>query len=54
MQTRLTTHQVIDISAELYDIKGYTREQIRVFLQALLDSGCVNFDMERMFDLIVG
>lgn len=54
MKTKFTTQDVIDMGADLYDNKGFTRESIRLFLSALLDNGCAEFDLERVYDLIVG
>ena len=54
MKGTFTTQDVIDMGVELYDDKGFTRENIRIFLQCLLDNGKADFDLERVFDLIVG
>lgn len=54
MKKRFTTQDVIDMAAELYDSKGFSRGNIRIFLQTLLDNDMASFDLERVFDLIVG
>lgn len=54
MTVKFTTQDIIDMGATLYDNRAFTREQIRVWLTALVASGCSEFDIDRMFDLIVG
>lgn len=54
MKRKFTTQDVIDMGVELYDEKGFTRENVRTFLQCLLDNGKAEFDLERVYDLIVG
>ena len=52
---KFTKQQVINMGAELFDEKGFTREQIRMWLTILVNNGWTeDFDTERIFDLIVG
>ena len=52
---KFTTQQVINMGAKLYDEEGFTRSQIRMWLTILLNNGLAeDFDIERMFDIIVG
>lgn len=49
-----TTQDVINMGAELYDQKGFTRKQIWEWLNVLLDNDLADFNLERVYDLIVG
>ena len=51
---KFTPQEVIDMGSDLYDNKGFTRETIRLWLQALIDNGYTDVDFERVYDLIVG
>ena len=52
---KFTTQQVINMGAKLYDEEGFTRSQIKAWLTILLNNGLAeDFDIERMFDIIVG
>lgn len=51
---KFTTQEIIDMGAQLYDNGGFTRSQISLWLKALLEAGCAEFEFDRMFDLIVG
>jgi hypothetical protein len=52
---KFTTQDVIDMGADLYDNYRFTREQIRMWLTILLNSGRTeSFEVEPIFDLIVG
>ena len=51
---KFTTQDVIDMGSDLYDNKGFTRETIRLWLQALIDNGYTDADFEKVYDLIVG
>lgn len=53
-EMRFTTQEVIDMGADFYDNKGFTRTAIKVWLIGLLERGYAEFDLERIFDLIVG
>lgn len=57
MKTKFTAQDIIDMGAELYDNKGFSRIQIKQWLTILIDNGYVDLtdaDAERLFDLIVG
>ena len=54
MKMKFTTQDVIDMGAELYDNKGFTREQIRIWLHALIESNLTDCNFEKTYDLIVG
>ena len=49
-----TTQEIIDMGAQLYDHGGFDRNSIALWLKALLQSKCAEFDFDRIFDLIVG
>ena len=49
-----TTQQVIDMGARHYDNEGWTRNEIMQWLMLLLINDYAKFDLERIFDLIVG
>ena len=51
---KFTTQEVINMGAELYEEKGFSREQIKFWLNALVNSDLADIDIERMFDIIVG
>ena len=51
---KLTTQDIIDIAVDLYENRGFTRQKILVFLQAVLDHEIATFDIDRIFDLVVG
>lgn len=53
MTKRFTTQEVINMACERWD-QGFDRWQIKAFLQSLLDSNEAEFDIERVFDLVVG
>ena len=53
----MTTQDVIDICARLYDNGGFSRTDIRFLLERWRDTSCwqaTESDIERVFDLIVG
>lgn len=57
MKEVFTTQDVIDMASELYDDKGFTRENIRIFLTVLRDNGkwdAPGDTLERVYDMIVG
>lgn len=54
MNKHYTTQQVIDIASKLYDERGFSRLDIRIYLETVLDLGQANFDIDRIYDLIVG
>ena len=57
MNKIFTTQDVIDMASELYDDKGFTRENIRTFLKVLMDNGkwdASGDTFERVYDMIVG
>ena len=54
MIRKFTTQEVIDMGAKLYDEHGFTRPQIKRWLEALLDNELADFDLDMMFDIIVG
>ena len=49
-----TTQDVIDIAVDLYDNKGFNRSEVYTFLRAIKAYGIVSFDIDRIFDLVVG
>ena len=51
---KFTTQEVINMGADFYDNKGFTRAAVKVWLIGLLENGYAKFDLERIFDLIVG
>lgn len=54
---KFTTQEVIDMGAQLYDnraVTGFTRADIRKWLEGLLACECANFDFDAIFDLICG
>lgn len=51
---KFTTQEVINKGADLYDNKGFLRQFIWEWLKSLLDNGSAEFDLERVYDLIVG
>ena len=51
---KFTTQEVINMGADLYDNKGFTRESISIWLHALIDNGLADCDFDRIYDLIVG
>lgn len=54
MKETLTTQDVIDMASELYDKYFFTRREVKSFLRVLLDHGKANFDLDSVYDLIVG
>jgi hypothetical protein len=52
--TLFTTQEVINMGAEMYDTMRCSREIIKRWLVDLLGNGYASFDLERIFDLIVG
>lgn len=48
-----TTRDIIDCAVKLYDEEGFSRSDIRFFLECWLRLGA-EFDLESVFDLIVG
>lgn len=50
----LTTQDVIDMAVELYDNKGRSRDEIYFFLKQMQDTGAADFNIDRVFDLVVG
>ena len=54
MKLIFTTQEVIDIGSELYDNHSFTRDDILRFLNRLLDTRRADFDLERVYDIIVG
>ena len=57
MKEVFTTQDVIDMASELYDDKGFTRENIRIFLTVLRDNGKWDAPcdtIERVYDMVVG
>ncbi len=51
---KFTTQEVINKGADMYDNLGYSRAFIKKWLEGLLRDGSAQFDLERIFDLIVG
>lgn len=57
MKEKFTTQDVIDMASELYDNKGFSRADIRIFLKVLVDHGkweATDSKFESVYDLIVG
>lgn len=57
MAHKFSTQDVIDMASDLYDNKGFTRENIHIFLSVLRNHGqwdATHDDLERVYDLIVG
>lgn len=57
MKEKFTTQDVIDMASELFDKKGFTRSDIRIFLKVLKDNNkwdASQDTLERVYDLIVG
>ena len=57
MKEKLTTQDVINMASNLFDNKGYTRADVRIFMNALVSYGMWNVSqdtLERVFDLVVG
>lgn len=54
MLRKFTAQEVIKMGAVLYDEHGFTRAQIKHWLELLFDNGCTDCDIDRVFDLIVG
>jgi hypothetical protein len=54
MKVTFTNQQVIDMGVALYATEGVTRATIRKWLEILLENKCAEFDIETMFDIIVG
>lgn len=51
---KFTAQEIIDMGSSLYKNKGFTRETIRLWLQALIDNGFTDVDFDDVYDLIVG
>lgn len=51
---KLTTQDIIDIAVDLYDNKGFNRNEIRTVLKGLLAYSGSSADIDRIFDLVVG
>ena len=49
-----STQDVINMGVKLYDDEGFTRENIKMWLTILVDSGLADVNVEEMFDIIVG
>lgn len=56
MKEKFTAQDLIDMGADLYDEKGFTRENVRKFLEILRDNDKVEpgIDIDAIYDLIVG
>lgn len=54
MEIKFTSQSVIDMGVHLYENAGFTREQIKIWLTALVENGYADVSIDRMFDLIVG
>lgn len=54
MKIKFTAQDVIDMGVELYENKGFTRENIKKWLTVLVENGYANVNIDTMFDLIVG
>ena len=54
MKYKFTTQSVIDMGVHLYENAGFTREQILMWLTALVENGYADVNIDSMFDLIVG
>ena len=57
MKEKFSTQDVIDMASKLYDLHGFTRDNIRKFLKVLVDMGqwdAPGDTFERVYDLIVG
>lgn len=51
---KYTIQEVVDMGADMYDNKGCSRAVIKQWLMDLLDRGYASFDLDRIFDLIIG
>lgn len=51
---RITVQDVIEMASDLYDNKGFSRSDVRIFLKVMIDKKGVDFDLERVYDLVVG
>ena len=51
---KLTTQDIIDIAVDLYENQGFNRNDIYTFLRAVKANGIASFDIDRIFDLVVG
>lgn len=53
---KFTAQDLIDMGADLFDNKGFSRQNTWIFLKALYDSGQTveDIDIDRIYDLIVG
>lgn len=54
MDIKYTAQDILDMGSDLYENRGFTRETIRLWLQALIDNGYTDVDFEKVYDLIVG
>lgn len=57
MKEKFSTQDVIDMASKLYDLHGFTRDNIRKCLKVLVDMGqwdAPGDTFERVYDLIVG
>lgn len=50
----IDNQKIIDMGAYFYDSGAFTRADIKNWLIRLLESGRGEFDLERMFDIIIG
>lgn len=51
---KFTAQEVITMGAKLYDNEGFSRFEIRTFLDTLVEHELADIDVNRAFDLIVG
>lgn len=54
MKEKFTSQSVIDMGVHLYENADFTREQIKMWLIALVENGYADVNIDTMFDLIVG
>ena len=57
MKTKFTAQDIIDMGAKLFDEDGFSRADIRIFMNTLRDNGMWDASadtFERVYDLIVG
>lgn len=54
MNKHYTTQQVIDMASRLYDTGTFSRLDIRIYLETVLDLRQAEFDIDRVYDLVVG
>lgn len=51
---KYTNQEIIDMGAYFYDSGCFSRAEIKNWLMKLLATGTVDFDLDRMFDIIIG